>query len=101
MQSHPASWSGPYHPRRLLALPRKLGRERFIYGSTAVPYYQATRGRNPELRERVYQVLRSCQVEMIILDEAHRIFIEALSEIRDISDHLEIAVVLVGCASDY
>jgi DNA transposition AAA+ family ATPase len=59
-------------------------------------HYQATRGRNPELRERLYQVLRSCQVEMIILDEAHRISIKALSEIRDISDHLEIAVVLVG-----
>jgi DNA transposition AAA+ family ATPase len=33
---------------------------------------------------------------MIILDEAHRISLKALSEIRDISDLLQIAVVLVG-----
>jgi DNA transposition AAA+ family ATPase len=58
--------------------------------------YQATQGRIPDLRERLYQVLRGCQVEMIIFDEAQRIPKKALSEIRDISDHLEIAVVLVG-----
>jgi len=58
--------------------------------------YQATRGRIPELRERVYHVLRSCQVEMIIFDEAQRATAQAMSEIRDISDVLEIAVVLVG-----
>jgi DNA transposition AAA+ family ATPase len=58
--------------------------------------YQATKGRIPELRERTYQVLSGCQVEMIILDEAHRISLKALSEIRDISDLLQIAVVLVG-----
>jgi DNA transposition AAA+ family ATPase len=59
-------------------------------------HYQAIRGRIPELRERTYQVLRSCQVEMLILDEAHRLPIKALSEVRDISDQLEISVVLVG-----
>jgi hypothetical protein len=58
--------------------------------------YQATRGRIPDLRERVYHVLRSCQVEMIIFDEAQRVSAQAMSEIRDISDILEIAVVLVG-----
>jgi DNA transposition AAA+ family ATPase len=57
--------------------------------------YQATQGRIPDLRERLYQVLRGCQVEMIIFDEAQRIPKKAFSEIRDISDHLEIAVVLV------
>jgi DNA transposition AAA+ family ATPase len=59
-------------------------------------HYQALRGRIPELRERTYQVLRSCQVEMLILDEAHRLPIKALSEVRDISDRLELSVVLVG-----
>jgi DNA transposition AAA+ family ATPase len=58
--------------------------------------YQAIRGRIPELRDRLYQVLRSCQVEMLILDEAHRLPIKTLSEVRDISDLLEISVVLVG-----
>jgi len=58
--------------------------------------YQATRGRIPELRERVYHVLRSCQVEMIIFDEAQRATTQAMSEMRDISDLLNISVVLVG-----
>jgi len=57
--------------------------------------YQATQGRIPELRSRVHHVLRNCQVEMIIFDEAQRASAKALSEIRDIAD-LGIAVVLVG-----
>jgi DNA transposition AAA+ family ATPase len=76
--------------------PENLSVNGLFVGLMQCLHYQATRGRNPELRERLYQVLRRCQVEMIILDEAHRISIKALSEIRDISDHLEIAVVLVG-----
>jgi DNA transposition AAA+ family ATPase len=58
--------------------------------------YQAVRGRNPELRDRLYRVLESCQVEMLILDEAHRAYATTMSEIRDIADALEISVVLVG-----
>jgi DNA transposition AAA+ family ATPase len=68
----------------------------FFIGMLQCLRYQITRGRNPELRERLYQVLRGCQVEMIILDEAHRIPDKILSEIQDLSDYLEIAVVLVG-----
>ena len=69
---------------------------RLFTGLLELVQYQATRGRIPDLRERVYHVLGSCQVEMIILDEAQRIAAPTLSEIRDISDILEIAVVLVG-----
>ena len=35
--------------------------------------YQLKRGRISEVRRRVYEVLRSCQVEMLLIDEAHRI----------------------------
>lgn len=63
-------------------------------------HYQATWGQMHELRERVYDVLCSCQVEMIIFDEAQRISAKAMSEIRDIGDFeasgLRISVVLVG-----
>lgn len=58
--------------------------------------YRITRGTLSELRQRVYRLLKACQVEMIILDEAHRLRPKTLSEVRDISDLLEIAVVLVG-----
>lgn len=76
--------------------PEKLSVSSLFVGLLDSLHYQATRGRIPELRERVYHVLRSCQVEMIIFDEAQRASTQALSEIRDISDLLEIAVVLVG-----
>lgn len=74
----------------------KLSVSSLFVGLLETLQYQATRGRIPELRERVYHVLRSCQVEMIIFDEAQRATAQAMSEIRDISDMLEIAVVLVG-----
>jgi DNA transposition AAA+ family ATPase len=58
--------------------------------------YRITNGTISDLRERVYRLLRACQVEMIILDEAHRFRPKTFSEIRDIFDRLGIAVVLVG-----
>jgi DNA transposition AAA+ family ATPase len=58
--------------------------------------YRITNGTISDLRERVYRLLRTCQVEMIILDEAHRFRSKTFSEIRDIFDLLGISVVLVG-----
>ncbi len=58
--------------------------------------YRITNGTISDLRERVYRLLRACQVEMIIVDEAHRFRPKTFSEIRDIFDLLGIAVVLVG-----
>lgn len=58
--------------------------------------YRITNGTISDLRERVDRLLRTCQVEMIILDEAHRFRPKTFSEIRDIFDLLGIAVVLVG-----
>ena len=45
---------------------------------------------------RVYRLLKACQVEMIILDEAHRFRPKTFSEIRDVFDLLGISIVLVG-----
>lgn len=58
--------------------------------------YRVTNGTISDLRERVYRLLKVCQVEMIILDEAHRFRPKTFSEIRDIFDLLNISVVLVG-----
>lgn len=58
--------------------------------------YRVTNGTISDLRERVYRLLKACQVEMIILDEAHRFRSKTFSEIRDVFDLLGIAVVLVG-----
>jgi DNA transposition AAA+ family ATPase len=58
--------------------------------------YRVTNGRLSELRERVYRLLKVCQVEMIILDEAHRFCPKTFSEARDVLERLGISVVLVG-----
>jgi DNA transposition AAA+ family ATPase len=58
--------------------------------------YRVTNGTIADLRERVYRLLQACQVEMIILDEAHRLRPKTLSEIRDVFDLLRISMVLVG-----
>lgn len=58
--------------------------------------YRITRGTIAELRERVYRLLKVCQVEIIILDEAHRLRPKTFSEIRDLFDLLGVSVVLVG-----
>jgi DNA transposition AAA+ family ATPase len=58
--------------------------------------YRVISGTISDLRERVYRLLKTCQVEMLILDEAHRFRPKTFSEIRDIFDLLNISVVLVG-----
>ncbi|MCY7323450.1 MAG: TniB family NTP-binding protein [Phormidesmis sp. CAN_BIN36] len=58
--------------------------------------YRVTNGTIADLRERVYRLLKVCQVEMIILDEAHRFRPKTFSEIRDVFDLLGISIVLVG-----
>jgi len=86
----------PHIPILYWHCPENLSVSRLLAGLLELTQHQATRGRIPDLRERVYQVLDSCQVEMLIFDEAQRVSAQAMSEIRDISDILEIAVVLVG-----
>lgn len=58
--------------------------------------YQMTKGTVAEIRERMFRVLKSCQVEMLIIDEADRLKPKTFAEVRDIFDRLDIAVVLVG-----
>ncbi len=70
-------------------------RELFV-GLLEYLQYRVIKGTLAELRARVYRILKVCQVEMIIIDEAHRMQRKTLSEVRDIFERLKIAVVLVG-----
>ena len=58
--------------------------------------YQMTKGTVAEIRDRTFNVLMRCGVEMLIIDEADRLKAKTFAEVRDISDKLNIAVVLVG-----
>jgi hypothetical protein len=48
--------------------------------------YPINRGTLSEIRERVYHLLRVCEVEMLIVDEAHRLRPKALEDIADLLD---------------
>lgn len=74
----------------------ETGQRELFVGLLEDMKYRITRGTIAELRERVYRLLKACQVEMIVLDEAHRLRPKTFSEIRDLFDLLGIAIVLVG-----
>lgn len=74
----------------------ETGQRELFVGLLAHLKYRITTGTISDLRDRVYRLLKTCQVEMIILDEAHRFRPKTFSEVRDIFDLLGIAVVLVG-----
>jgi len=58
--------------------------------------FRVTRGTTADLRRRAYKHLQDCKVEMLVIDEADRIKAKFFAEVRDISDRLDISVVLVG-----
>lgn len=76
--------------------PQESGPRDFFEGILDALQYQLSRGTLSEVRRRIYQVLAACQVELLIVDEAHRLRAKTFSDIRDVFDKLEIAVVLVG-----
>jgi DNA transposition AAA+ family ATPase len=58
--------------------------------------YQAIKGTIGNVRNRVTEVLKYCEVEMLIIDEADRLQPDTFKEARDINQKLGIAVVIVG-----
>jgi len=58
--------------------------------------FRITKGTILDLRQRVYQLLNDCQVQMLVIDEADRIKSKIFADVRDIYDKLNIAVILVG-----
>ena len=86
----------PVIPVMYFHAPTESGPRELFVGLLEYLQYRITRGTISELRDRVYRLLKTCQVEMIILDEAHRLRPKTFSELRDIFDLLSISVVLVG-----
>lgn len=86
----------PIIPVMYFHAPTESGPRELFVGLLEYLQYRITRGTISELRDRVYRLLKTCQVEMIILDEAHRLRPKTFSELRDIFDLLSISVVLVG-----
>ena len=58
--------------------------------------HQIPNGTTANLRDRTYQVLKVCNVKMLIIDEADRLKPKTFADVRDFSDRLRISVVLVG-----
>lgn len=83
-------------PVMYLHAPTESGQRELLVSLLDYLQYGLTKGTISDLRDRVYRLLKTCQVEMIIFDEAHRLRPKTFSEIRDIFDLLNISVVLVG-----
>lgn len=76
--------------------PPESGNRDLFEGILSALKYQLSRGTLSEIRSRVYRSLQACGVEMLIIDEAHRLRPKTFSDLRDILDGLQLAVVLVG-----
>jgi DNA transposition AAA+ family ATPase len=76
--------------------PPESGNREMFEGILQALRYQLSRGTLSEIRSRVYRTLKACQVEMLIIDEAHRLRPKTFSDLQDLLDELQIAIVLVG-----
>lgn len=94
--SNQANGDAPIVPVIYWHATTETGQRELFVGLLEHLKYRVTTGTIADLRERVYRLLKACQVEMIILDEAHRFRPKTFSEIRDVFDLLGIAIVLVG-----
>jgi DNA transposition AAA+ family ATPase len=95
VSSHPEGFA-PILPVLYWSAPTETDQRDVFLGILEHLQYRVSKGTLCDLRERVYRLLRACQIEMMLIDEAHRCRSLALSEIRDIADKLRIAVILVG-----
>lgn len=86
----------PIEPVIKIMPPQKCGAKELFREIIECLKFRAVKGTISEFRSRAMDVLQGCQVEMLIIDEADRLKPETFSEVRDIYDKLEIAVVLVG-----
>lgn len=61
--------------------------------------HKATGGNENQLRKRAWDKLRQCKVEIIIVDEAHRLQFKTLPDITDLEKELKILPILIGTSS--
>jgi DNA transposition AAA+ family ATPase len=95
-QSDPPDGTAPTLPVLSISALTEMDQRQVFVSLLEQLNYRITKGPLSDLRERVYWLLTTCQVEMILIDEAHRCRPRALSEIRDIAEKLRIAVILIG-----
>lgn len=86
----------PKVPVVYVMLPTKCGAKELFKEIIEALRYRAVKGTVSDFRSRAMDVLRACDVEMLIIDEADRLKPDIFPEVRDINDKLDISVVLVG-----
>jgi DNA transposition AAA+ family ATPase len=86
----------PTVPVIYLQVPQECGAKELFGVILAHLRYQVTKGTISEMRDRTLRAMKECQVEMLIIDEADRLKPKTFAEVRDIFDHLQISVILVG-----
>ncbi len=86
----------PKVPVVYIMLPTKCGAKELFKEIIEALHYRAVKGTVSDFRSRAMDVLKACDVEMLIIDEADRLKPDIFPEVRDINDKLDISVVLVG-----
>jgi hypothetical protein len=86
----------PVVPVIYIMIPPKAGPKEIFTSIIKALNYKANKGSIADLRSRTWEVLKSCQVEMLMIDEADRIKLDAFPDVRDINDGLGISIVLIG-----
>jgi DNA transposition AAA+ family ATPase len=86
----------PITPVIYLQIPQECGAKELFGVILGHLKCQVTNGNITEMRDRTLLVMKECQVEMLIIDEADRFKPKTFAEVRDISDNLQISVILVG-----
>jgi hypothetical protein len=61
--------------------------------------HKATGGNENQLRKRAWDKLRQCKVEVLIIDEAHRLQFKTLPDVTDLQKELGILPILIGTSS--
>lgn len=86
----------PIVPVVYIQPPQKCGPKELFKEIIEFLKYRATKGTVSDFRGRAIEVLKGCEVEMVIVDEADRLKPETFADLRDLYDKLGISVVLVG-----
>ncbi|PSN15714.1 transposase [filamentous cyanobacterium CCT1] len=86
----------PIVPVVYIQPPQKCGSRELFKEIIEFLKYRVTEGTVSDFRGRAFEVLKGCEVEMIIIDEADRLKPETFADVRDFYDKLAISVVLVG-----
>ncbi|MBD1875016.1 TniB family NTP-binding protein [Nodosilinea sp. FACHB-131] len=86
----------PIVPVVYIQPPQKCGSRELFKEIIEFLKYRVAKGTVSDFRGRAFEVLKGCEVEMIIMDEADRLKPETFADVRDFYDKLAISVVLVG-----